>query len=430
MIIYFLVIVLSFFTGSASAELDSSMDMGGYSIENAIAEDQSGFYYRGGVDYQPTVTTPDPSIGFSVISGSMGCSGFNFGSSFNSVFNEQALTDYMKNVSSAAIASAPNLLLQMLSPSLYDFIKNLSMLTQQRLNMRYQQCEDIEAAAGGYMDKLRKKSENECINTKQKEGVDIDTAMKFCKEQRDPFSFLKDADGKTIASGGKINVVEDILKKANIPKKKRDDTLKKTGDVEISKDNVKEKPPEEDISQNNDKNRQDVYDVLLLLVTNCRQDGTVSKEELEKLSEMGIMIREQQIKEIALLPRSKRRIALAKSAAGAAFIKTVKDYKDILQTLQTAMQQSDLDDAQKEALKKRYGFVKERLSTFIEEKNLLKQYNEDIMSIFTEAETEKLETIADNDGTGTYFDEEVKKRNRIEDYMPAGEGTEKEQTKD
>ena len=53
-----------------------------------MAEDPIRFLLPRGVDYQPKVTTPDPSIGPSVISGTMGCSGFNFASSFNSVFNE------------------------------------------------------------------------------------------------------------------------------------------------------------------------------------------------------------------------------------------------------------------------------------------------------------------------------------------------------
>ena len=417
MIIY-LVIFLTLFTCPAEAEWSANTDTGGYSIENAVAEDPSAFYYRGGVDYQPKVTTPDPSIGFSVISGTMGCSGFNFASSFNSVFNEQALTDYMKNVSSAAIASAPNLLLQMLSPSLYDFIKNISMLTQQRLNMRYQQCEDIEADAGGYIAKLRKKSEKECLDAKQKEGTNIDTAIRFCKEQHDPFGFLKDSEGKTIASGGKIDVIGDLLKKASIPKEKQNKVLEVTGDTEIDKNNVKDKPPQKDITQDNEKNRQDAYDILVLLMEHYREDGTVSKEELEKLSKMGMEVTEQEIKEAALASRAKRRIALAKLSSDIAFMKTVRDYKDILLTLQTTMQQPNLDDVEKEALKNRYDFVSSRLDTFIEERDMQREHNDTINSIFTEVEEEKLKTIANADSTDSYFVEDAERRDKIESYMP------------
>lgn len=427
MIISFLVIFLSLFTYPVFAELSANADTAGYSIENAMAEDQSGFFYRGGVDYQPTVTTPDPSVGFSVISGSMGCSGFNFASSFNSVFNEQALTDYMKNVSSAAIASAPNLLLQMLSPSLYDFIKNLSMLTQERLKMRYQQCEDIEAAVGGPLDKLRKKSEKECMDVKQKEGVDIDTATKFCKGQQDPFGFLKDADGKTIGSGGKINIIEDLLKKANIPKEKWELILKKTGDTEIGKNNVTEKPPKDEITQINQNNRQEVYDILISLIEIYRKDGIVSKEELEKLEEKGINITEQEIKKIALLPMGKRYIAIGKLASDLAFTKTIREYEDILQTLRVAiLQQLDVDETQKDVLKNRYDLIKKRLEAFIAERDLQKQHNDTMKNIYTEEEEEKLITIINSDGTDSFFDVDAEKRDNVESYMPTNTETEKE----
>ena len=136
---------------------------GSYTINNAVADDKSGFYYRGGVDYNPPVAPVEPTVGYSIISGSKGCSGFDFATSFNSTFSEQVLTDYMKNISGAAMAAAPMLLLEYASPTLADIVKHFIAMTYMRLGLRYAQCVDIEKAAGEYMDNLRKKSESECI---------------------------------------------------------------------------------------------------------------------------------------------------------------------------------------------------------------------------------------------------------------------------
>src|SRR3990167_1846313 len=86
------------------ADIFSKDDTSPYTIDSAISEDRSGFYYRGGIDYRPTVPPDEPEVGYSILSGSKGCSGFDLASSFNSVFSEQILADYLKGISSAAIA--------------------------------------------------------------------------------------------------------------------------------------------------------------------------------------------------------------------------------------------------------------------------------------------------------------------------------------
>ena len=151
-----------------------------YTIDSAITEDKSGFYYHGGVNYNPPVAPEEPGVGYSIITGSKGCSGFDLASSFNSAFSEQVLTDYLKSISSAAMAAAPMLLLEYASPTLADIVKHFNAMTNMRLGLRYAQCEDIERAAGEYIDKLRKTSESECIKEKVAQGLDIDSAMKAC----------------------------------------------------------------------------------------------------------------------------------------------------------------------------------------------------------------------------------------------------------
>ena len=66
---------------------------------------------------------------------------------------------------------------------------------------------------------------------------------------------------------------------------------------------------------------------------------------------MGMEVTEQEIKEAALASRAKAAHSIGKLSSDIAFMKTVRDYKDILLTLQTTMQQPNLDDVEKEALK-------------------------------------------------------------------------------
>ncbi|PIP19667.1 MAG: hypothetical protein COX41_01690, partial [Candidatus Omnitrophica bacterium CG23_combo_of_CG06-09_8_20_14_all_41_10] len=108
------------------ADIFSKDDTSLYTIDSAISEDRSGFYYRGGIDYRPTVPPDEPQVGYSILSGSPGCSGFDLASSFNSVFSEQILADYLKGISSEAMAAAPMLLLEYVSPTLADIIKHFN----------------------------------------------------------------------------------------------------------------------------------------------------------------------------------------------------------------------------------------------------------------------------------------------------------------
>ena len=107
------VMLLIFILAAANigyADIFTKDNANSYTIDSAVSEDRSGFYYRGGVDYRPTVPIDDPRVGYSILSGSKGCSGFDLASSFNSAFSEQILADYLKGISSSAIAAAPMLL--------------------------------------------------------------------------------------------------------------------------------------------------------------------------------------------------------------------------------------------------------------------------------------------------------------------------------
>jgi len=392
-----------------------------YTIESAISEDKSGFYYRGGIDYRPTVPPDEPQVGYSILSASPGCSGFDLASSFTGVFSEQILADYLKGISSAAIAAAPMLLLEYVSPTLADIIKHFNAMTNMRLGLRYAQCEDIEKAAGEYMDKLRKKSESECVKEKVATGLDIDSALKACKAGKDPFAFLKNAEGIPLAQGGKINVLADIFKRINIPQERKEFIESVVGETTITASQIENNKGEKSIYKVNEEFRDETSQKLFSLVDEYINSKSISNDSLKELSLPNNPVTEEQIKNIALMPKAKQYIAIAKISSDIAYFKTITKYRQAMDDLLEAMRAPGLDDVQRGVLERNYNYLKEKLERFKEERQIYKDYNESVAGILSESEKEKLNTIINQDGTDSYFDETMESQDKKEMYLPVTE---------
>ena len=403
------------------ADIFTKDDTNPYTIDSAISEDRSGFYYRGGVDYRPQVPAEEPGVGYSILSGSKGCSGFDLASSFNSTFSEQILADYLKGISSSAIAAAPMLLLEYVSPTLADIIKHFNTMTNMRLGLRYAQCEDIEKAAGEYMDKLRKKSESECVKEKVAQGLDIDSALKTCKEGKDPFAYLKNAEGISLAQGGKIDVLADIFKKINIPSNRKDFVKSVVGETTITSSQIENNKGEKSIYRVNDDFRSDTSDKFFSLLNEYLSSKTVSTDSLKDLSLSNNPVTEEQIKNIALMPKAKQYIAVSKITSDIAYFKTISQCRQAMDDLLEAIRAPGSDDVQRGVLEKDYNYLKEKLERFKEERQIYKDYNEAVSGILSESEKEKLSTIMNDDGTTSYFDETTEKQDNQEMYLSVSE---------
>ena len=390
-----------------------------YTITDAVSEDKSGFYYKGGVNYNPPVAPVEPSVGYSIINGSKGCSGFNLAASFTSTFSEQVLTDYLKGISNAAMAAAPMLLLEYASPTLADIVKHFNAMTNMRLGLRYAQCEDIEKAAGAYIDKLRKNSENECIKDKVAQGLDIDSAMKACKEGNDPFSFLKDSEGNPLLSGGKIDVLADIFKMINIPDKRKDSIKEITGETTITSSQIENSKGEKSINKVNEDFRSDASDKLFSVVNTYVSSKTISTDSLNSLSLPNNPVTAEQIKDITLMPKAKQYIAVSKISSDIAYFKTISKYRQAMDDLLEAMRAPGLDDVKRAVLERDYTYLKEKLEGFKEKRQIYRDYNETVTGILSESEKEKLNAIINNDGTTSYFSDDAETQDKKEMYLPA-----------
>ena len=86
-----------------------------------------------------------------------------------------------------------------------------------------------------------------------------------------------------------------------------------------------------------------------------------------------------------------------------------------------AMRAPGLDDVQRGVLERDYNYLKEKLERFKEEREIYKDYNEAVAGVLSESEKEKLNTVINDDGAASYFDETAEKQNEQEMYLPISE---------
>ncbi len=127
---------------------------------------------------------------------------------------------------------------------------------------------------------------------------------------------------------------------------------------------------------------------------------------------------EEQIKNITLMPKAKQYIAMGKLSSDIAFFNTVSKYRQAMDDLQEAMRAPGIDDVQRGVLERDYGYLKEKLERFKEERQIYKDYNEAVTGILSESEKEKLSTIINDDGTSSYFNDNAETQDEKEMYLP------------
>ena len=79
---------------------------------------------------------------------------------------------------------------------------------------------------------------------------------------------------------------------------------------------------------------------------------------------------------------------------------------------------------QRGVLQRDYDYLKEKLERFKEERQIYRDYNEAVAGILSESEKEKLNTIIDDDGTTSYFSDDVETQGQKEMYLPVSQNKE------
>lgn len=193
--------IFIFVCNNVQADIFTKNENNQTQVSSSVDGDTTSYNYQSkGLDYNlPTNTT---SINISGRTNfSLGCSGYDFNTSFLKQFNAQALENDIVSQGQQVMAAAPLLLLDYASPTLADLIKHFQAIANGRLGLDIMRCQDIETAVDGQFDKMRKASEKECLD--QNQAMGLSAAMDYCKSQTDPFSFLKDINGNPLSAGGR-----------------------------------------------------------------------------------------------------------------------------------------------------------------------------------------------------------------------------------
>ena len=164
--------------------------------------------------------------------------------------------------------------------------------------------------------------------------------------------------------------------------------------------------------------REETSDKLFSLVDEYLNSKNISGDSLKGLSLPNNPVTEEQIKNIALMPKAKQYIAVSKISSDIAYFKTISQYRQAMDDLLEAMRAPGLDDVQRGVLERDYNYLKEKLERFKEERQIYKDYNEAMSGILSESEKEKLNTIANKDGTTSYFRDDSEIQDRKEMYLP------------
>lgn len=384
-------------------------------LSASIKQDTSGYYYSGaGYDYN-IKAPPDTIINAGAKDNfKFGCSGYDFNTSFLKSFNTEALSSTVTNQSSQIMAAAPLLLLNYASPSIADAIKHFTNLANAKLSTDVMRCQELETAVGDKFDKLRKASERECLE--QNKGMGLTGAMEFCKKQADPFSFLKDINGTSLQAGGRINVVEEALKRIQVPDEEAKKTLAITGDTVITKggyeDNGQVKTYEKQIEESRDKNMSDFID----LVNNYKVNRTISDAELEKFSRPGVPITKRFLDNLLVIDEKQRVMLMAKLSSYWAVLDTNQQYRTVIEQFNAALTNSKTQEEVKEVLRDKRDKVAYELSKAKDHYEELARLKDIIAQANSDADSSRGQLIQNVDGTPRSGDAQARE-NRSKDLL-------------
>ncbi len=362
-------------------------------LEQAISKDERGYYYRGYTDYNLSTPPNDPQIS-TTTTASLGCSNFDFGTNFINQFKAQALSNTLASLGKEALAASPMLLLEYASPTLADLLKHFSTSSSLKLGLLYAQCEDIERAVGNDVDKLRKKSEKACVDSKN--GDDLDIAIKECKGQKDPFAFLKDSQGNYLLNGGKINVLQDIFDKLNLGKETKDELLKRSPNKVITSSSIQNNGAEESIETALYNYREEYFNDINDLYTSYQNDSnSITKDQLDSMSMPGVPITKNTLDSLAMFDKYDRQLKFSQMASSLANFKTVNKYREYIDQINSVKLTTVLDEDESKYFDSLAKYYEDSIKTIESNTAMRKEQASILEDTISEAERRKLRAISE-----------------------------------
>jgi len=412
-------IFMLFFCVTANADIFDKSQSNQGQITSSVESDKKSYYYQSqGLDYNLPANTTVVNLNAKA-NLKFGCSGYDFNTSFLKEFNAQALKADVVSQGQQIMAAAPLLLLDYASPTLADLLKHFTALANGKLGLDIMSCQQIEQAVDDKFDTMRKASEKECLNDNTAMGMSA--AMDYCKNQSDPFAFLKDMSGNPLSSGGQINVVKDALQRLGISSADANKTLAVTGDTQITKggykDTVQLVPYDTLIQQSKD---QDMTNFEDLLVAAANNNGIVNDTDLQVFSRPGVQLNQQFISNLLQFPKDQRTIIVSKLAAYWAYLDTNESYRKVIDLYNASLADPNTKPVEKTIIEEKKEKVEYELTKAKEHYQELSNLKQIVGSITQDADTARADMFANVDGTqylGAQQDQQAKHTGLIANWQ-------------
>lgn len=386
-----------FFCATAWGDVFDTSTSNQGKISSAVAKEKDGYYYQSsGLDFNvPANTTVAQASAKANLS--LGCSGFDFNASFLKQFSVEALKTDVTSQAQQLLGAAPLLLLDYASPTLADMLKHFQAIVNGKLGLAVMSCQDIENAVDDKFDKMRKESEKQCIDDNS--GMGVTAAVAYCKQQTDPFSFLKDIKGVPLMQGGQINVVADALQRLGVPNADANNTLKIIGDTKITKGGYSDVGQVESyqtlVEQNKDQNMTN----LLQLLVNYRNSRTVSSSDLDQFSRPGVQVNQSFLDNLLILPDTKRTEAISKLSSYLAYVDADESYRAAIDKLNAAIGDPNTPETQKVILRDKRDIAEYELTKAKAHYADLLSLKNTLAGITSDSDTARQELVDSVDGT-------------------------------
>jgi len=413
------VIFMFLFSLPAKADIFDNSQSNQGQITSSVESDKKNYYYQSeGLDYNLPANTTVVNLNAKA-NLKFGCSGYDFNTSFLKEFNAQALKADVVSQGQQIMAAAPLLLLDYASPTLADLLKHFTALANGKLGLDIMSCQQIEQAVDDKFDTMRKASEKECLNDNTAMGMSA--AMDYCKNQSDPFAFLKDMSGNPLSSGGQINVVKDALQRLGISSADANKTLAVTGDTQITKGGYKDTaqlvPYDTLIQQSKD---QDMTNFEDLLVATANNNGVVNDTDLQVFSRPGVQLNQQFISNLLQFPKDQRTIIVSKLAAYWAYLDTNESYRKVIDLYNASLADPNTKSVEKTIIEEKKEKVEYELTKAKDHYQELSYLKQIVASVTQDADTARANMFANVDGTqylGVQQDQQTKHTGLIANWQ-------------
>lgn len=297
--------------------------------------DDSGFVYRGGIALRDPlgVAAKQGQIvdlrleGPRDLCGMQGLWG-NYQALFNLEFIEDAFVGLVNNVAEAAIWAA----FCSAEPVLCDLVKHMRAMARTNLNARLAQCHTVQNAAATYGRTIWEESHKQCLEEKKAQGLAIDQAMEACGAKTLP---LVDYLGKKVERLEVVGAALDTVGASDETKTLAKDIL---GEVTFSAggETTRTGHGVGRVAAKYEQLADDKEREVLEILNRLHESGTVTQEDLDRLSTPSLPMTPRHLLTLARLPNGDRHVAALRLARALAMHRLMTQVKAVQEYLQAA----------------------------------------------------------------------------------------------